>query len=107
MAGCVPAGTCPAMPGQGNGKREGIDKVMADNIVRGITITSLERLRLSVNGNPRFRVTFDNGLTAQTQSDAGFAYAIENPEYRDVPLDVTLTRAGRISHIARSDGTRG
>jgi hypothetical protein len=31
-----------------------------------LTITSLERLKLSTNGNPRFRVTFDSGLVAQT-----------------------------------------
>jgi hypothetical protein len=76
---------------------------MAENIIRGITITSLERLTLSTNGNPRFRITFDSGLVAQTQSDAGFAYAIENPEYRNVPLDVTLSRAGRITKVKRSD----
>lgn len=76
---------------------------MADNVVRGITIIALERLRNTVNGNPRYRITFDNGLAAVSQSDAGFTYAITNPEYRDTPLDVTLTRAGRVSHVKVSE----
>lgn len=66
------------------------------------TIIGLERLRNSVNGNPRFRVTLDNGTIAITQSDAAINYGIANPEYRDVPLRVTFTKAGRISHLERS-----
>lgn len=64
-----------------------------------LTIQSLERLRLSANGNPRFRITFTNGRIAQTQSDAGINYGIENPEYRDKPLHVTFTAAGKISGL--------
>lgn len=63
------------------------------------TIIALERLRLSVNGNPRFRVTFDNGTVAQTETDASIGYSIENPEYRDVPLRVFTTKAGRIWNL--------
>lgn len=65
-----------------------------------LTIATLERLKLSVNGNPRFRVTFTNGLVAQTQTDSSVAYSIENSEYRDVPVLVDFTRAGRIFGIA-------
>lgn len=69
------------------------------NTAQTLTIASLERLRLSVNGNPRFRVTFTSGLVAQTQTDGSIGYAIENPEYRDVPVVVTFTRAGRIIDV--------
>lgn len=60
------------------------------------TIASIKRLNTSALGNPRFRVTFTDGSIAQTQSDASISYSIENREYRDVPLEVTFSRAGRI-----------
>lgn len=63
------------------------------------TIASLERMKLSANGNPRFRVTFTDGTVAQTQTDASVGYAIENPEYRDVPVKVSFTPAGRIWNV--------
>lgn len=65
---------------------------------RTLTIASLERLNASANGNPRFKVTFTNGESALTQSDASINYAIENPEYRDVPVEFTFTAAGRIKY---------
>lgn len=63
-------------------------------------IARLDRLTNSVNGNPRYRVHFTDGSSALTQSDAGFCYAINNPEFRDAPVLVEFTRAGRIAHIA-------
>lgn len=69
-----------------------------DKIREGLVIESLERLNTSANGNPRFRVTFTNGTVAETQSDAALNYGIENREFRDVPLKVTFTRAGKISY---------
>lgn len=66
---------------------------------RVVTIASLERMKLSTNGNPRFRVTFTDGTVAQTQTDSSIAYAIENPEYRDVPVKVSFTPAGRIWNV--------
>ena len=72
-------------------------------------ISFLTRLNNSVNGNPRFRVTFEgNGKTgadwvgghsAITTSDAGFCYGLENRENFDRDVEVTYTRAGRISGI--------
>jgi len=64
----------------------------------GLVIESLERLNNSVNGNPRYRVHFTDGTVADTQSDASLNCGISNPEFRDVPLRVTFTRAGRISY---------
>ncbi len=66
---------------------------------RVLTIASLERMKLSVNGNPRFKVTFTDGTVAQTQTDASIGYAIENSEYRDVPVRVSFTPAGRIWNV--------
>jgi hypothetical protein len=65
----------------------------------GLIIVNLTRLQNSDNGSPRYRVTFDNGLVAQTQSDASINYGITNPEYRNVPLDVYVTRSGKISDL--------
>ena len=73
------------------------------NIINGITITSLVRLYNSRNGNPRYRVTFDSGLVAETESDGAVNYGIGNSEYKDTPLTVTLTKYGRITYIKRND----
>lgn len=61
-------------------------------------ISSLERINNSVWGNPRYRVYFTDGTSTLTMSDASINYGITNPEYRDVPVVFTFTRAGRISH---------
>lgn len=60
------------------------------------TIAELERMNNSANGNPRFLVKFTDGTEASTQVDAAVAYGLENPEFRDVPVTFTVTRAGRI-----------
>jgi hypothetical protein len=77
-----------------------------DESSKTLTIAKLERLKLSTNGNPRFRVTFTDGAVAQTQTDGSVGYEIENPEYRDVPLNVEFSRAGRIVavYVARNGG---
>lgn len=72
---------------------------MSDHIEIIKTIAKLERLKLSRNGNPRFLVTFTDGTTAQTQTDASIGYSIENSEFRDVPVRVSYTRAGRIFDV--------
>ena len=40
------------------------------------TLTKLERIRNSLNGNPRFKMTFANGLYGTTGADDGHAYAV-------------------------------
>jgi hypothetical protein len=79
------------------------EAAMADQTVRGVTIVALERKRDSASGGPRWRVTFDDGLVADTQSHAKIGHEIDNPGYRDTPLDVTLTAARRIRDVRRSD----
>lgn len=70
------------------------------------TIHTLTRLNNSVNGNPRYRVTFTDGSAHDTSADAGFCYGLTNPEYRNVEVIVTLTRAGRIANIETMDAAR-
>ena len=72
---------------------------MSDGTQAVKTIASLERLKLSKMGNPRFLVTFTDGTTAQTQTDAQIGYTIENSEFHDVPVRVSYTRAGRIWNV--------
>jgi hypothetical protein len=64
----------------------------------GVRVTGLKRLNNSVNGNPRYNVTFDNGTNGNTSSDASFCYGIENPAMRGA-VDVWLTRRGLIEHM--------
>lgn len=59
-------------------------------------IAWIERLNSSVNGNPRYRVSFVNGPVRKTQPDAGISYGLTNPEYQDVDLDVYTTPSGMI-----------
>jgi hypothetical protein len=66
------------------------------------TIDHYERLNSSVNGNPRFRFTFTDGTTLDSMSDAGWCYAVGNPELREgSTVSLELTCAGRI-RIMRS-----
>jgi len=61
------------------------------------TILRYDRLRLSVNGNPRFRFVFTDGSTFDGTSDAAWAYAIGNPDMREgSTVDIELTKANRI-----------
>jgi hypothetical protein len=61
------------------------------------TIESIERLRSSHYGNPRFRFTFTDGTILTSMSDAGWCYAIGNPGMREgSTVDMQLTKAGRI-----------
>jgi hypothetical protein len=65
-------------------------------------IESVKRLNNSVNGNPRYRVTFTDGSSALTKSDSSVAYDIQNLSHsreRGRDLLVTWTRAGRIEML--------
>lgn len=68
-------------------------------------IADARRLKSSVNGNPRFVVTFDNGDALTTQSDSSVSYDVENFSRHDVSQNpevaVWLSRAGRIEAITR------
>jgi len=46
--------------------------------VKSLKIDKLERMKSSVNGNPRFRVYFSNGFVSQTTVDDGLGYSIQN-----------------------------
>jgi hypothetical protein len=59
-----------------------------------LVIESSKRLRNSVNGNPRFEITFTDGSRVRTSADSMSAYDVENSEYRGVPLRVEFTPAG-------------
>lgn len=56
----------------------------------------------SVNSNPAFWVLFEGDeRPTRTMSDAGFGYAVGNPDMRHgCPVEVEFTRTGRIRHIA-------
>jgi len=71
-----------------------------------VRVTGLRQLNNSVNGNPRYNVTFDNGTNANTASDASFCYGIENREMRG-DVDVWLTRRGTIEHMEPCKGVKG
>lgn len=59
---------------------------------------TLRRLRLSVNGNPRFKVTFADGTTFTTKTDASVANRIENSDYAD-NVEIEVDGAGDIVNI--------
>lgn len=75
----------------------------------GLVISRTERLRNSATGNPRYRVYFTDGSIHETSADASVNYDIRNFEALDVkgkPIDVTLTRVGRIIYARHTPETR-
>lgn len=75
---------------------------MTEPLFKGpFRIDIIERIGVSTNGNPRYRVTFDGGATYDTQSDASCNYGINNPEWLNVSLDIALSKAGKITHIRK------
>ena len=63
-------------------------------------IERLERANNSVNGNPAWLVTFGDGETLRTSSDAAVGYEIGNQGYRPgCAVEVFTTRAGRITYM--------
>lgn len=54
------------------------------------SITDVGRMMNDVNGNPRYRVAFDNGQVLQTKPSAQINHLITNSEYRETPVDVYL-----------------
>lgn len=62
-------------------------------------ITRVERMGVSVYGNPYFRLHFDDGTSARTKIDAMINYSLTNSENLDRPASLKLTRAGRVYDI--------
>lgn len=60
-------------------------------------ITSLHRLNASPSGNPRWRVSFEDGTSYLTLADAACNYGIENAELKDY-VEVTV-EGGRITYL--------
>lgn len=61
------------------------------------TILSYERMRSSVNGNPRYRIVFTDGMIAPMMSDSSTSYEVGNPDMREgSDVDVEFTRRGNV-----------
>lgn len=63
-------------------------------------ITHIERIGMSVNGNPNYRVHLDNGNVYRTSSDSSVVYEINNPVYKGVTVRLLLTEHQRIWDIS-------
>jgi len=69
-----------------------------------VRIRSIDRLRNSYSGNPRFRISWRYGA-ANTAADASYNYEIGNPGFRVGDLvDIELNGHGTIRGITRADG---
>jgi len=69
-------------------------------------VVSTRHAGTSVNGNPAYDVTLDNGVTYRTSSDSGLAYEIQNPVFRVELHEYDLTRPTRNSPNGRLSGHR-
>jgi hypothetical protein len=59
-------------------------------------LIEIERLNNSVNGNPRMRLEFDNGITGITKSDAMWVYGIDDSWLgKSVTFEFHYTNAGK------------
>ncbi len=64
------------------------------------TIRTIERLKSSRNGNPKYVITFESGMRAPTSSDAAFCYAVGNLDMREGSrVLVDETRVGNIKNM--------
>lgn len=63
-------------------------------------ITHIERINMSVNGNPNYRVHLDNGNVYRTSSDSSVVYKIDSAVFRGVTVRLLLTEAQRIWDIS-------
>ncbi len=70
---------------------------MSDKTIRKSGRTLQQRLN-SVNGNPRFWVTFSDGTRFATAPDANVNFRIENSEY-DGDVVITLNSEAQIIDI--------
>lgn len=62
-------------------------------------MTGTTRQNSSRNGNPRWRVHFDDATSALTAVDSAVAYGINNREHYDNPVEVTYDLRGHITGI--------
>jgi len=72
-------------------------------IVETVTakIVESELLKNSASGAARYRITFDDGVTRTSSSDASWVWGFGNPGMRNGDkVTMTLTRAGYISHMS-------
>lgn len=73
---------------QASTQNEGIKIMSEDGNPR--IIKSLSRLPNTENGNPRYRLYLADGDALLTKPDAAVAYSIDNSEYQNVPVELTL-----------------
>lgn len=66
-------------------------------------VVRTERIGSTRWGNPMYWVGIEDASghddVYRLSNDAGLAYAITNPEYRDTPHTFELTKAGRLSGV--------
>lgn len=63
------------------------------------TIDHIDRLRNSANGNPRYRIVFTDGSSADTQPNSTVAYSLLNREHFEGPVNVFTTPAGKVYDV--------
>jgi hypothetical protein len=84
------------------------NKRLRETEITGLVLLRAERLTMSVNGNPRWRVIFrnpeaDDVFTAITQTDGSVSYDVDNytrSSFKDVPMTVVFSKAGRVVAIS-------
>lgn len=62
-------------------------------------ITRVERLGVSMYGNPYFRLHFEDGSSARTSIDSMINYGVENSDNLNRPVVIKTTKAGRVYDI--------
>ena len=74
------------------------------------TISHVERVGTSTNGNPTYDIFFTDHETARTQTDASIGYEIPNSEWEGARVKVAATAAGRVwgvEHVKPAGGGGG
>lgn len=67
-----------------------------------VTITRVERLGTSVNGNPYYRLHLEDGTSLRTSVDSMINYSVTNHENLNTPVIVETTK-GRVWDIKAAE----
>lgn len=63
-------------------------------------VSAVERLVNSPSGNPRWKVSFDDGTSARTSRDSQCAYSVGEGMVGQ-RVDITVDLKGEITHLVR------
>ncbi len=63
-----------------------------------LTVNRYDRMENSINGNPRYKFYFDEGIIAKSARDSSFVFTLPNNKYMGQQVEVQMD-GGEITHM--------